>query len=99
MRGFEHTVSSFFKDASKIPFVNQMITAHKAIYSLFGSGIYHKPNSILKQKLYEFQNSNIGLFSGNDNIMAGHFIGIHRYLRTRKALLDTVFHLNSTLCH
>ena len=50
MRGFEHTVSSFFNDASKIPFVNQMITAHKAIYNLFGSGIYHKPHSVFKSK-------------------------------------------------
>ena len=39
MRGFEHTVSLFFNDASKIPVVNQMITAHKAIYKLFDSGI------------------------------------------------------------
>ena len=31
MRGAEHTVSSFFNDVSKIPVVNQMITAHKAI--------------------------------------------------------------------
>ena len=48
MRGVEHTVSLFFNDFSKIPVVNHMITAHKAIYNLFGSGIYHKPNSIYK---------------------------------------------------
>ena len=41
MRGVEHTVSLFFNDVSKIPVFNQMITAHKAIYNLFGSGIYH----------------------------------------------------------
>ena len=48
MRGVEHTVHLLFNNVSKIPVVNQMITAHKAIYKLFGSGIYHKPHSILK---------------------------------------------------
>ena len=47
VRGVEHTVSIFFNDFW-IPVVNQMIIAHKAIYNLFGSGIYHKPHSILK---------------------------------------------------
>ena len=50
--GVEHTVSLFFNDISKIPVVNQMITAHKAIYNLFGSGIYNKKHSILKSKPY-----------------------------------------------
>ena len=67
-----------------------MISDHKAIYNLFGSGIYHKPHSIFKSKSYEFQNRNIGLFSGNYTRMAGYFIGIHRYLRMRKSLLATV---------
>ena len=48
MPGVEHTVSLFFNDVSKIPVFNQIILAHKAIYNLFGSGIYHKPHSILK---------------------------------------------------
>ena len=48
MRGVEHTVLLFFNDVSKIPVVNQKITAHKAIYNLFGSGIHCKPHSILK---------------------------------------------------
>ena len=52
MRGVEHTVSLFFNDFSKIPVVNQMITAHKAIYDFFGSGIYHKPHFIFKSKSY-----------------------------------------------
>ena len=90
MRGVEHTVSLFFNDVSKIPVLNHMITAHKAIYNLFGSGIYHKPHSILKSKPYEFQNRNIGLFSSNVTRMAGYFIGMHRDLRMRKALLTTV---------
>ena len=90
MRGVEHTVSLFFNDVSKILVVNQMISAHKAVYNLFGSGIYHKPHSIFKSKSYDFHNRNIGLFSGNDTRMAGYFIGMHRYLRTRKALLATV---------
>ena len=89
MRGVEHTFSLFFNDVSKTPDANQMITAHKEIYNLFGSVIYHKPHYILKSKLYEFHNRNIGLFSRNDTRMAGYFIGMHRDLRTRKALLAT----------
>ena len=90
MRGVEHTVSLFFNDFSKISVVNQMITAQKAIYNFFGFGIYHKPHSIFKSKSYEFHNRNIGLFSGNDTRMAGYFIGMHRDLHMRKALLATV---------
>ena len=74
MRGVEHTLSLFFNDFSKIPVVKQMITAHKAIYKFFCSGIYHKPHSIFKSKSYEFHNKNIGLFSGNDTRMASYFI-------------------------
>ena len=90
MHGVEHTVSLFFNDDSKIPVVNQIITAHKAIYNLFGSGIYQKPHSIFKSKSYEFHNGNIGLFSVNYNIMSGYFIVMHIYLRMIKALLATV---------
>ena len=89
MRGVEHTVFLFFNEVYKILVVNQMITSHKVIYKLFGYGIYHKPHSIFKSKSYEFQNRNIGLFSGNDTRMAGCFIGMHRDLRTRKVLLAT----------
>ena len=67
-----------------------MISAHKEIYNLFGSGIYHKTHSIFKLKSYEFHHRNIGLFSGNDTKMAGYFIGMHRDFRMRKALLATV---------
>ena len=90
LRGVEHTVSLFFNDVSKTPVVNQMITAHKAIYNLFGLSIYHKPHSIFKSNYYEFHNRNIGLFSGNDTRMAGYFIVIHRYFLIRKELLNTV---------
>ena len=90
MRGVEHTVYLFFNGVSKIPVVNQMISAHKAIYNLFGSGIYHKPYSIFKSKSYEFHNRNIGLFSGNDTRISGYFIGMHRGLRMEKELLATV---------
>ena len=87
MHGFEHTVSLFFNDVSKISAVNKTITAHKAIYNLISSIIYHKIHYIFKSKLYNFHNRNIGLFSGNDTRMAGYFIGMHRYLRMRKARL------------
>ena len=92
MRGVEHTVSLFFNDVSKIPVVNQMITAHKEIYNLFASGIYHKPHSIFKSKY-------IGLFSGTDTSMAGYFIGMHRYLSMIKHFLPHFLQLNSTLWH
>ena len=48
IHGVEHTVSLFFNDDSKISVVDQMSTDRKAIYKLFGSGIYHKPHSIFK---------------------------------------------------
>ena len=48
MLWIEHTVLLFFNDVSKIPVVNKMITAHKAIYNLFGPGKYHKPHYIFK---------------------------------------------------
>ena len=90
MHGVEHNVSLFFNYVSNISVVNQIITSHKAIYNLFGSGIYHKPHSIFKSKSYEFHNRNIGLFSGNYTRMAGYFIDMHIYLRMIKALLATV---------
>ena len=90
MRGVEHTVSLFFNDVSKIPIVNQMISAHKMIYNIFGSGIYHKPHSIFKSKSQEFHNRNIGQFSTNETILAGYFMGMHRELRMRKVLQATI---------
>ena len=60
MRGVEHTVSLFFNDVTKILVMNQMITDHKVIYNLFGSGIYHKPHYRFKSKSYKFHNTNIG---------------------------------------
>ena len=48
MHGVENTVYLFFNNASKIPVANQTSTAHKEIYNLFGSGIYHKPHSTFK---------------------------------------------------
>ena len=89
MRGIEHTVSLFFNDISKIPILNQIISAHKMIYNIFGSGIYHKPHSIFKSKSQDFHKRNIGLFSGNETRMAGYFVGIHRDLRMRKVLQST----------
>ena len=90
MRGVEHTVSLFLNDVSKIPIVNQMISAHNMIYNIFGSGIYHKPHSIFKSKSQYFHKRNIGLFSGNGTGMAGYFMGMHRDLRMRKVLQYTI---------
>ena len=77
----------FLNYVTIIPVVKQMITAHKEIYKLSGSSIYHKPHSIFKPKYYEFNNRNIGLFSVNDTRMDGYFIGIHIYMPMRKSLL------------
>ena len=55
IRGVEHKVSLFFNDGSKIPIVNQIISAHKMIYNMFSSGIYNKPNSIFKYKYQVFK--------------------------------------------
>ena len=70
MHGVEHTVSLFFNYVPKIPIINQIISVHKMIYNFFGSGMYHKPRSILKYKSQEFHNRNIGVFSGNETRMA-----------------------------
>ena len=91
MRGVEHTVSSFFNYISKIPIINQMISAHKMIYNLFCC-IYHKPHSIFKSKSPEFHNKNIGLLSGNETGMTGYFMGTHRDLWMRKVLQATTFY-------
>ena len=86
VRGVEQTVSLFFNDVSKIPIVNQIISAHKMISNIFGSGIYHKPNSIFKSKYQAFHNRNIGIFIGIEAIMDGYFMGMHRDLRMQKIL-------------
>ena len=46
----EHTISLYFNDVSKVPVVNYMITAYKAISNWFGSRIYHKPHSKFKSE-------------------------------------------------
>ena len=72
--GVEHTVSLLFIDVSKIPIANQMISDHKIIYNIFGSGIYHNPHSIFKSKSQDFHKRNIGIFSVNDARMAVYFM-------------------------
>ena len=90
MRSVEHTVSLFFNGVSNIPIVNQMISAHKMIYNIFGFGIYQKLHSVFKSKSQEFHSSNIGLFSGNETRMAGYSIEMYRELRMRKVLQNTI---------
>ena len=89
MRGVEHTILLFFNYVLNIPIVNQMISSHKMIYNIFGSGIHHKFHSIFKSKSKEFHNINIGLFSWNENRMAGYFMWIHRHLRMWKVIQAT----------
>ena len=90
MHVFEHTVSLFFNDVSKILILNQMISSHRMISDNFGSGIYHKPHSIFKSKCQEIHNINIGLFSGNDTRMAGYFMRMHRDLRMPKVIQSNI---------
>ena len=90
MRSIEHTVSLFFTDVFKITIFHQIISAHKVIHTIFGSGIYHNPHFILKYKSQEFNNKNIGVFSESDTRMAGYFVGMHRDLRMTKFLQSTI---------
>ena len=48
MRGVIHTISLFLNNTPQIKIVNQIITSHKEIYKLSGSGMYHKPDSVFK---------------------------------------------------
>ena len=84
MRGVEHTVSLFFNNVSKIPVMNHVITAHNAIYNVFGSDKYYKSHYILKSLLYAFHYQNVGLFNGDYTSIAGCFIGMHIDMCTRK---------------
>ena len=52
--GVKHTFNLFSNDVYKITVVNQMVTAHKKLYNLFGFGIYHKPHYIFKSKSMDF---------------------------------------------
>ena len=88
--GVEHTVLLFFNYFSKITIVNQIISAHTMIYNIFGSGIFHEPHSIFKCKSQEFQNRNIGVFSGYDTRMSGYSMWMHRDLRMWKGLQDII---------
>ena len=81
--GVEHTVSLFFHHEYKITIVCQMISPHKVICNIFGSGIYHKTHSMFKLKPQEIHNKNIGIFSGNDTSMAWYFMGMHRGLQIK----------------
>ena len=85
-----HTVLLFFKYVPNITIVNQTISFHKIIYNIFGSGIHHKPHSIFKSKPQYFHNINIGIFSGNETMMDGYSMGIHRYLRILKVIQATI---------
>ena len=67
-----------------------MISVHKMIYNIFGSGVYHKPYYTFKSKSQEFHNRNIGLFSGNETRMAVYFMEMHRDLQMWKVLQATI---------
>ena len=88
--GIEHTVLSFFNDVSKIPILHQIISDHKMIYNIFGSDIYHKPNPTFKSKYQYFHNKNIVVFSVNDTIMSGYFMGMHRDLSIENFIQYTI---------
>ena len=91
MRVVEHTVYLFLI-FSKTPIVRQIISAHRVIYNIFCSGIYHNPYSIFKSKSQDFHNKNIGLFGRNDTIIARYLMGMNRDLRMRKVPKSTIFY-------
>ena len=61
-----------------------MVSYHKMIYNIVGSGIYHTPYSIFKSKYQEFHNKNIGIFSRNYARMAGYLMGMQEGFRCKK---------------
>ena len=89
MHGVEHTISLFFNYVSKIFITNKLFTAYKE-FLFFCSGIYHKSWSPLIELYRDFQKINIGSFSGNDSIMDGYLIGMHRYMHKRKLILVNI---------
>ena len=90
IHGVEYTVYLLFNDVSKLLTVNQIIRSHKAIYNIFGSGVYHKTYFIFKPKLYKFTDSNISLFIGKNTITEVCFMGMRRYLLIRKVIFATI---------
>ena len=52
--------------------MNQIIASYKAIYKIFGSGIYTKPRYILKPKQHENHNNETFIFSVNDTRISGY---------------------------
>ena len=90
MSGVEHNISLLFSNVSKRIIVNKNIWYQKEIYNAFGFSIFKKPHSVFKPKSYGFYNRNVGIFSGNDIIMEGYYIKMHRYLRMRKVLIGTI---------
>ena len=70
--------------------MNQIIQDHKGKYNIFGSGIFHNPHSIFKSKYYELHNGIIDIFSGNDTIIEGYLMGMHRYLRMQKVIITKI---------
>ena len=90
MCGVDQIVLLFFNNVSKIPIVNQMISSHKMMYNIFGSGISHKPHSVFKFKSQEFHNGKIGLFSVNETKMDGYFVGMNIDLHKREFLQATI---------
>ena len=91
MRGVDHTVSLFFNDVSNISDLKQIIKAHKAIYNLFGSGIYNKFYSISKSQSYESHNMNIGSFVGSDIRMAGYIYRFSSHMFYCKELFSQIY--------
>ena len=89
MHGVEHTVSLIFNAFSKSQFWIRLLQLIKK-YTPYLVLAYITKLIIYSNQKYEFHNTNIGLFSGNDTRMNGYFVAMHRYLRMRKSLIATV---------
>jgi hypothetical protein len=91
LHGVEHVVSLFFKDLSNIQVVKHQIVRYCFIYRVFGSGAMHSPYALFQRHARAFNNGRpIGLLRASDKRMAGYFMAMHRELRLKQALQETV---------
>ena len=84
-------MSNFFKDVSKLNPVKNLIIFYRKIYSVFRNGLTKGPYAIFMEhaKLENFGRP-IGLIRPAETRFAGFFLALHRMLRLKTALQQTV---------
>jgi hypothetical protein len=91
VHGYEHVVSLFFKDLSKLPQVQDQILRHHFIYRVLGSGSMNLPYKLFHKQTWQFNNGrDIGLLRASDASMASYFMDMHRDLLLKMPLQATV---------